>query len=936
MKRIPFILVLFFQIAILVAQELPPIITYSPEDYFADNQNWMISQSTDKTIYVANTSGLLEFNGSEFKLYVSPNRSVLRSVKVINELIYTGCFMEFGYWEKDGFGNLNYTSLIPKLKEPLLDDEHFWNILEVDHWVLFQSLDRIYSYNTIDESFKIIDSEINRAQIFKVGQEVFFQKSDNNLYKIVNGSPELVSNDPVLKNNIIIGVYKADDKTLVLLEKDGFYFLEEKDIRKWRIPADTELAKVNIFSSTRLNDGSFVLGTISDGMYHIARDGTLKIKINKENGLYNNTVLSTFEDLDNNLWLGLDHGLSVINLNPQFTEYNDLKGEVGNVYAAILFNNQLYIGTNQGLFYKTTENTDSFELIEGTQGQVWSLTEIDDTLFCGHNNGTYVISNNKAELISDFPGTWKIEPVVEKEDLLLQGSYNGLSILEKTNGNWRLRNKLSGFDYSSRFFEQINGHEIIVNNEYKGIFKLKVDSLYTELISTENNPANGFGSSLIKYNNDFIYTVNTDRKILKYNNNKHDFETDSVLTDIFYDEDDSLQGILIPDKSGNRFWGFTLKNIQYITPSTFSDTHESLKIAIPESFRRSLGVAGFEYITYLKENQYLIGGTEGYTLFRLEHQRTTEFSIHIKAAYKEYLNSPNVLMPLNGEIELPFNQNNIGFSFSVPVYDKYAEVNYQYQLLGDNDQWVDLSQESKVSFENLRFGDYTFNVRASIGELFSQNTASYSFEIKRPWYFSNLAILGYFLCLLALSFTVHKIYKSYYKKQQALILEENRRKARRKKLKSKKKIVQINNEKLRIDIAGKNRELAISTMSIIKKNEFLKSIKDQLKEVENTPEVKSVIKTINRNINNSDDWKFFEEAFNNADKDFLKKVKGAHPELTPNDLKLCAYLKLNLSSKEIAPLLNISVRSVEVKRYRLRKKMALPHDSGLSEYILNL
>ena len=78
----------------------------------------------------------------------------------------------------------------------------------------------------------------------------------------------------------------------------------------------------------------------------------------------------------------------------------------------------------------------------------------------------------------------------------------------------------------------------------------------------------------------------------------------------------------------------------------------------------------------------------------------------------------------------------------------------------------------------------------------------------------------------------------------------------------------------------------------------------------------------------------FKEAFDSADNNFLKKVKESHPVLTPNDLRLCAYLRLNLSSKEIAPLLNISVRSIEIKRYRLRKKMNLPHEMGLVEYLL--
>ena len=168
------------------------------------------------------------------------------------------------------------------------------------------------------------------------------------------------------------------------------------------------------------------------------------------------------------------------------------------------------------------------------------------------------------------------------------------------------------------------------------------------------------------------------------------------------------------------------------------------------------------------------------------------------------------------------------------------------------------------------------------------------------------------------------------------MLDGEKKKLKRKKLKSQKELIQIKNEKLKGEIESKNRELAVSTMSIIKKNEFLHAIKNKLQKAENATQIKSVIKTIDRNINNEDDWKFFEEAFNNADKDFLKKVKELHPELTSNDLRLCAYLRLNLSSKEIAPLLNISVKSVEVKRYRLRKKMNLPHENNLNEYLISI
>ena len=193
----------------------------------------------------------------------------------------------------------------------------------------------------------------------------------------------------------------------------------------------------------------------------------------------------------------------------------------------------------------------------------------------------------------------------------------------------------------------------------------------------------------------------------------------------------------------------------------------------------------------------------------------------------------------------------------------------------------------------------------------------------------------YVLLFIFLAFLTNVLHRRYYKRQREELLEKAQRELELKELESSQKIIKLNNDKLRSDIESKNRELATSTMSIIKKNEFLSSIKVELVEGGNQS-LSKVVKIIDKNLNNTDDWKMFQEAFNNADKKFLKKIKSKHPELTPNDLRLCAYLRLNLSSKEIAPLLNISPRSVEVKRYRLRKKMNLPHDSNLTNYILEI
>ena len=197
-------------------------------------------------------------------------------------------------------------------------------------------------------------------------------------------------------------------------------------------------------------------------------------------------------------------------------------------------------------------------------------------------------------------------------------------------------------------------------------------------------------------------------------------------------------------------------------------------------------------------------------------------------------------------------------------------------------------------------------------------------------------IINYVLIVVIFIFLINRYYINFYRKKEEKIIRMNQNKLELKEIEKKQALISIKNEKLQQDIEGKNRELAISTMSMIKKNQFLSRLKKDLKNSDSMQNISSVIRVIDRNLNNTDDWKFFEEAFNNADKDFLKKVKQSHQSLTNNDLRLCAYLRLNLSSKKIAPLLNISLSSVEIKRYRLRKKMNLSRNQGLTDYLLTL
>jgi len=901
--------------------------------YGGENQNWAISQSKEKYIYVANTSGLLEFNGANWQLYPSPNETIIRSVKAINDKVYTGSYMEFGYWTRDSLGILNYSSLSDNINNQIRDDEQFWNIIDLDDYILFQSLSRIYIYDTLNDFYKIIESRTHLPKIYKINGSIYFQKMESGIYKIENGDSKLITDDQIVKENIVVNIYEHDNKLLIQTQNKGFYYLNDGVVEKWNIPANDILDQISVYNSIKLKDNGFALGTISRGLIILTEDGHIQNEINQRKGLSNNTVLSLFEDQEQNIWLGLDNGINSINMASPYRVFNDLDGQLGTIYASVVFDGFLYLGTNQGLFYKQYKSQDNFKFIEGTNGQVWCLQIFDNTLFCGHNNGTYVISQNKAELISDIDGTWNIKeiPNIEKK-FLIQGNYNGLNVLEKIGDRWSFRNKIQGFDNSSKHFEFLNYHKVFVSHEYKGVFKITLNDSYirAEKVEKEGSIDKGLNATVLKYNNDILYAFN--EGVFKYNKISDKFEKDTILGSIF-NKDNYTSGKLIVDRNTNTLWGFSKNDLSYISTGELTKIPKIKKFSMPYTLRKS--ITGYECISSLEENKFLLGSSTGYIIIDLDKIYDKTYQVNINSIKNYALNSNVKHLNKNVSGEFKNNENNIEFTYNIAEFDKYLEAEYQFQLKGLYDEWSDWSTTPVEIFENLPFGDYVFNVRGRVGNNMTK-MASYSFTINRPWFLTNTAFVCYLLAILLLLTIIHFVYKKYYEKQKTKLLLETERELELKELENREQQVRHENERLQHDIESKNRELAISTLSLIKKNEFLNSIKFELKEKNDSKSLNPIINIIDKNLNNTDDWKFFEEAFNNADKDFLKKIKSKHPDLTPNDLRLCAYLRLNLSSKEIAPLLNISPRSVEVKRYRLRKKMELDHDDGLTNYILEI
>lgn len=140
--------------------------------------------------------------------------------------------------------------------------------------------------------------------------------------------------------------------------------------------------------------------------------------------------------------------------------------------------------------------------------------------------------------------------------------------------------------------------------------------------------------------------------------------------------------------------------------------------------------------------------------------------------------------------------------------------------------------------------------------------------------------------------------------------------------------IELENKNLGYQLDHKKREITTKLMYIQKKNEAISSIAERLKDstpgfmVKNQAIINDVVKELSANTNDNN-WKEFELRFEEVHPGFFKNLLKAYPTLTQNEQRLCAYLKLNMSTKDIAKILYLSVNSVISARYRLRKKLGL-------------
>lgn len=928
----------------ILAQNPFHITNYRKADYQAGSQNWDLDIDANGNLYVANNKGLLVLRGSKTKVFELPDKTIMRSVRVVDNRIFTGSFREFGYWQSNDDGDFSYTSLTPLLTSDSLENDEFWKIVKHGNSVYFQSFGTILRYH--NNSVESIPLPGSIMFLIECKDRLFYQMIDEGLYEIIGDTVKPIPGSEVFRNTEVKTILPFDDQHMLIgTNSRGLFLYDGLNFKEFHTEVSGQLKTFKINNGVRVGN-YLVFGTIMRGIFIIDNDGKLVHHIHTGNGLQNNTVLALRGDAENNLWVGLDNGFDYVSFATPVQSFLKNDPDFGAVYTAILHNGQLLVGTNQGLFSFSIDenmNVSDMQLIPQSQGQVWFLKEIDDKTYVGLNEGTYLVENNQLIEISSINGGFNLRkartPIGE---IMLQSTYTSIVVYEEADGKWQQSHILAGFEAPARFLEIDHTNRLWLGHTISGIFIIEPNHNYDAVASIRRadesiNISPGL-NRIYKVDNRIVIPTGTHllqwdpikSKAIpweKLNNQLNGFQSASTII----------------KAAPYRYW--FLKDREFGLFEIRFETAKLIYRLIPEMYDIRL-VENYENIVTLNDSLYLICQEDGFSILNLswiERQPARNEPPQINSLV--FSRSFNPDEPVTLDINSPkalrhrFNNVQILFSSAGPAGKKQY---FQYRLDGLDESWSRWSTKTDALYSRLPVGEYNFYVRTMNNHGIATPAATVQFRVVPQWFGSYLAMAAYFLFTVTMVWFVRLKYMQRRWRKHEAILKLNQDRILHEKERAERELIRISNEKLQTEISLKNTQLANTTMTLIRKNELLTEMQEHLQNIKQELGLRfphkhfiRLNRLIESNIKSDKDWEIFEKLFDQAHENFFQRLKAGNHDLTPSDLRLCAYLRLNLSSKEIAPLLNISVRGVEERRYRLRKRLKLNPEQNLMEFILS-
>ncbi len=956
---------LFFLIGAVAAGEIknigtPYIRNFTKDDYRGGTQNWSAAQDGRGFMYFANNDGLLVFDGEQWQLYTMPNRSMVRSVFIDGPGdIYVGAYNDLGKMGWSENGEMIFRSLRDLIPEENRNFDDVWHICKYRDKIVFQTYDAAYFFKE-GSPVAVLKAPSRFQNSFNVRGRLIFNDAENGLMEYDGTALSKIEGCAILAGKEIISLLpKGEGNEILVCTPDrGLFIYDGRELVRWNVPANMMLIRDQIFSAVSLQDDYYAMGTILNGLMILDSQGNIIQQINKKRGLQDNTILNVFSDRAGNLWLLLNKGIDYLTVNSPVTFIQNSEG-FGAGYATVIHDGNIYLGTNQGLYVKSWERgseEDDYRMIEGTDGQVWHLSIHRDILLCGHNKGTFIVDGDRARLISNIPGGWKYHELNSYPGYLAGGTFSGIILFRWQEGTWKFVGRTEGFGESFRVFEEDEAGDLWMSHGFKGIYRVRLGSRPDTVASyrfynSDDGLPSDYGLVISRIRDKIV--VLSEAGVFEYLPEDDRF-TSSVRLDRLLSPVVGLS-YLLEDRDGN-IW-YVSENRAGVFRLQEDSTYKHLVSPfLPLSGKF---IIGFESVYSYSSDHIFFGTEDGFAHYSASHLPSgyQEFSAYIVRA--EALHQDTVFYFGRGDMagyrqdkpcSFRFHNNVIRFTFTSPLYANAGNTEYSCMLEGFDDRWSAWDRSFTKEYSNLPDGRYTFRVKARDMLGTESLPDAVKFVIEYPWYKSPVAYLGYIIALLSFVLVLVRFVNwriELSKRRERInsqrIYEAKEQEYIRQALEAEKEIIRIRNEKLRAEMIQRDKELANEAINLVRKNEFLLSLKEELTILKTIcgdnatgSRISDLYSRINREVDSNNQMEVFARAFDEVHEEFLNRLKARYPTLTPTELRLCAFLKMNITTKEIAPLMNISVRGVEICRYRVRKKMGISRETNLTTHILNL
>jgi AraC family transcriptional regulator, chitin signaling transcriptional activator len=664
-------------------EQLPFVENFTKSNYNGDNQIWSVTQGEDNALYFANNHYFIRYNGVKWDKYILPNKTIIRSVFSDNDRIYSGSYTEFGYWKRTK-GQMVYHSL-SKGKELFKDfsnNEEIWKIFKFQDKIYFQSFNDLFIYD--GKQIEKIRFPFQISYCFVVGEKLLVATVKNGVFEYKNKQFLPVQKWKILEGNIIHAIEMNNQNLFIFTQKNGVYLEQNGKLTPWQHELNESLKKEIIITAKFIDSNRLAIGTAFRGLYIVdLKSGTYQ-NINRNNSLQNNSVLSIGFDKENDLWLGMDNGISHIEINSPYSIFSDNSGELGSVYSVAFLPEGYLLGSNHGVFKYQNK---TLQVLPNSQGQVWDIQKNDNQYVIGHNDGTFIYDGVKLEKRNSVSGGWKLVKSLY-DNKYYQANYSGIVMYDNPT-QFTSYKVVENLTKPIKNIAQNKPFELWAVDNYRSLYKINFKPDYTldkiVNITQKNNIKNDFEVKLFQYKNEILFLI--ENNWYQYNSLTAKLEVNTLFNNNFQDISD-----IIPIDHSHFM---VLKdNLLYLIQQ---QEEKFIWNLIPEKYYDGK-IINQDTKVFKNGNQLIINLDDGFLSFQLKEQKIKNQNVLFEAF------SQGQIVPENSKVKY----NN---SIEVNVISEYYGINRArlFYQLNDNKKYLPIPNGNLV-LNNLSSGQQKIKV----------------------------------------------------------------------------------------------------------------------------------------------------------------------------------------------------------------------------------